>query len=202
MRIICLDLEGVLVPEIWVSLAERTKIKDLFLTTRDIEDYSELMDHRLKVFKREGLKIEDIHKAVNDLEPFDGAKDFLDTLSKDFQVVILSDTFYEIASPLFNKLGNPTVFCHHLDVSNNGEIEGYKLRIGNQKQKAVEAFHKLGFSVFAAGDSYNDIGMLQEADLGVLFSAPSALIKKYKNFKVAKNYSQLKELLTKKTNFS
>ena len=109
MRIICLDLEGVLVPEIWVSLAERTKIKDLFLTTRDIEDYSELMDHRLKVFKREGLKIEDIHKAVNDLEPFDGAKDFLDTLSKDFQVVILSDTFYEIASPLFNKLGNP---CH------------------------------------------------------------------------------------------
>ena len=193
MRIICLDLEGVLVPEIWVSLAERTKIKDLFLTTRDIEDYSELMDHRLKVFKREGLKIEDIHKAVNDLEPFDGAKDFLDTLSKDFQVVILSDTFYEIASPLFNKLGNPTVFCHHLDVSNNGEIEGYKLRIGNQKQKAVEAFHKLGFSVF---------GMLQEADLGVLFSAPSALIKKYKNFKVAKDYSQLKELLTKKTNFS
>ena len=194
MRIICLDLEGVLVPEIWVSLAERTKIKDLFLTTRDIEDYSELMDHRLKVFKREGLKIEDIHKAVNDLEPFDGAKDF--------QVVILSDTFYEIASPLFNKLGNPTVFCHHLDVSNNGEIEGYKLRIGNQKLKAVEAFHKLGFSVSAAGDSYNDIGMLQEADLGVLFSAPSALIKKYKNFKVAKNYSQLKELLTKKTNFS
>jgi len=123
LRIICLDLEGVLVPEIWVSLADRTKIKDLFLTTRDIEDYSELMNHRLKVFKREGLKIEDIHEAVNALEPFDGAKDFLDTLSKDFQVVILSDTFYEIASPLFNKLGNPTVFCHHLDISKTGVIE-------------------------------------------------------------------------------
>ena len=197
MRIICLDLEGVLVPEIWVSLAERTKIKDLFLTTRDIENYSELMDHRLKVFKREGLKIEDIHDAVNALEPFDGAKEFLDILSKDFQVVILSDTFYEIASPLFNKLGSPTVFCHHLDVSKTGVIEGYKLRIENQKKRAVEAFHKLGFSVYAAGDSYNDIGMLQEADLGVLFSAPSELMKKYKNFKTANNYIQLKELLTK-----
>ena len=197
MRIICLDLEGVLVPEIWVSLAERTKIKDLFLTTRDIEDYSELMDHRLKIFKREGLKIEDIHEAVNALEPFDGAKDFLDILSNDFQVVILSDTFYEIASPLFNKLGNPTVFCHHLDISKNGVIEGYKLRIENQKKRAVEAFHKLGFSVYAAGDSYNDIGMLKEADLGVLFSAPSELMKKYKYFKTANNYSQLKKLLTK-----
>ena len=197
MRIICLDLEGVLVPEIWVSLAERTKIKDLFLTTRDIENYSELMDHRLKVFKREGLKIEDIHDAVNALEPFDGAKEFLDILSKDFQVVILSDTFYEIASPLFNKLGSPTVFCHHLDVSKTGVIEGYKLRIENQKKRAVEAFHKLGFSVYAAGDSYNDIGMLLEADLGVLFSAPSELMKKYKNFKTANNYTQLKELLTK-----
>ena len=197
MRIICLDLEGVLVPEIWVSLAERTKIKDLFLTTRDIEDYSELMDHRLKVLRREGLEIEDIHQAVNDLEPFDGAKDLLDTLSENFQVVILSDTFYEIASPLFNKLGNPTVFCHHLDISNSGNIEGYSLRIDNQKKKAVEAFHKLGFSVYAAGDSYNDIGMLQEADLGILYSAPSVLIKKYKSFKTANNYTQLKELLTK-----
>ena len=197
MRIICLDLEGVLVPEIWVSLADRTKIKDLFLTTRDIEDYSELMNHRLKVFKREGLKIEDIHEAVNALEPFNGAKDFLDSLSKDFQVVILSDTFYEIASPLFNKLGNPTVFCHHLDISKTGVIEGYNLRIENQKKRAVEAFHELGFSVYAAGDSYNDIGMLQEADLGVLFSAPSELLEKYKNFKSANNYSQLKELLTK-----
>ena len=168
MRIICLDLEGVLVPEIWISLAERTRIKDLFLTTRDIENYSELMDHRLRVFKKEGLKISDINEAVNDLEPFNGAKDFIDTLSKKFQVIILSDTFYEIASPLFSKLGNPTVFCHHLEVDNLGGISGYSLRVENQKQRAVEAFHKLGFSVYAAGDSYNDIGMLKTADRGIL----------------------------------
>ena len=196
MRIICLDLEGVLVPEIWISLAERTKIKDLFLTTRDIEDYSELMNHRLKVFKNEGLKISDIHETVNDLQPFSGAKDFIDNLSKDFQVVILSDTFYEIAAPLFNKLGNPTAFCHHLDIASSGDIIGYSLRIENQTQRAVESFHKLGFSVYAVGDSYNDIGMLQTADRGFLFSAPENLVKKYKNFKTAYDYDQLNKLLT------
>mgnify|MGYP003953754751 FL=1 len=195
MRIICLDLEGVLVPEIWISLAEKTNIKDLFLTTRDIEDYSELMDHRLKVFKREGLKISDIHDAVNNLQPFNGAKSFIDSLSKDFQVIILSDTFYEIASPLFNKLGNPNVFCHHLDISDNGDIIGYKLRIDDQKTEAVNAFHKLGFKVYAAGDSYNDIGMLKAADKGILYSAPDTLIKQYSNFETANNYERLKELL-------
>lgn len=197
MRIICLDLEGVLVPEIWVSLAEKTNIKDLFLTTRDIEDYSELMDHRLKVFEREGLKISDIHKAVKSLEPFNGAKNFIDDLSKDHQVIILSDTFYEIASPLFCKLGNPTVFCHHLDISEEGKLTGYKLRIDDQKTKAVKAFHKLGFKVYAAGDSYNDIGMLKAADKGVLYSAPQELMEKYSNFEIAKNYESLKKLLTK-----
>jgi phosphoserine/homoserine phosphotransferase len=155
------------------------------------------MEYRLKVFKREGLKITDIYEVVNNLKPFDGAKDFLDSLSKDFQVVILSDTFYEIATPLFNKLGNPTVFCHHLKVSKAGDIQGYNLRIENQKKRAVESFHQLGFSVYAAGDSYNDIEMLQEADLGVLYSAPEKLIKKYNNFKTANDYEQLKEILTK-----
>ena len=197
MRIICLDLEGVLVPEIWISLAEKTNIKDLFLTTRDIEDYSELMDHRLKVFKREGLKISDIHDAVNNLQPFNGAKNFLESLSKDYQVIILSDTFYEIASPLFYKLGNPTVFCHHLEISEKGGIIGYKLRIDDQKTKAVNAFHGLGFKVYAAGDSYNDIGMLKAADKGILFNAPETLIKKFSNFENANNYERLKELLTK-----
>lgn len=196
MRIICLDLEGVLVPEIWISLAEKTNIQDLFLTTRDIEDYSELMDHRLKVFKREGLKISDIHDAVNNLQPFNGAKNFLDSLSKDYQVIILSDTFYEIASPLFYKLGNPCVFCHHLDISEKGDIIGYNLRIDDQKTKAVNAFHSLGFKVYAAGDSYNDIGMLKAADKGILYNAPETLIKKYSNFENANNYERLKELLT------
>ena len=197
MRIICLDLEGVLVPEIWISLAEKTNIKDLFLTTRDIEDYSELMDHRLKVFNREGLKISDIHNAVKSLEPFSGAKNFIDSLSDDHQVIILSDTFYEIAAPLFNKLGNPTVFCHHLNISDEGNIIGYKLRIEDQKTEAVKAFHNLGFTVFAAGDSYNDIGMLRAADRGILYSAPKVLIKKYSNFETADNYEDLKELLIK-----
>ena len=197
MRIICLDLEGVLVPEIWISLAERTNIKDLFLTTRDIEDYSELMDHRLKVFKKEGLKISDIYDAVNNMQPFDGAKMFLDSLSKDFQVIILSDTFYEIASPLFIKLGNPNVFCHHLDVSENGDIIDYKLRIDDQKTEAVRALHKLGFEVYAAGDSYNDIGMLKAADKGILYSAPKTLIDKYSNFETARDYEHLKKLLIK-----
>jgi phosphoserine / homoserine phosphotransferase len=195
LRIICLDLEGVLVPEIWISLAERTNIKDLFLTTRDIEDYSELMDHRLKVFKREGLKISDIHDAVNALEPFEGAKNFITNLSQDFQVIILSDTFYEIAAPLFNKLGNPTVFCHHLDVSDNGNIIGYNLRIEDQKTRAVESFHKLGFTVYAAGDSYNDIGMLKAADKGILYRAPKILASEYSNFETAEDYKNLYKLL-------
>ena len=120
----------------------------------------------------------------------------IDNLSKDFQVVILSDTFYEIAAPLFNKLGNPTAFCHHLDIASSGDIIGYSLRIENQKQRAVESFHKLGFSVYAVGDSYNDIGMLQTADRGFLFSAPENLVKKYKNFKTAYDYDQLNKLLT------
>jgi phosphoserine/homoserine phosphotransferase len=197
LRIICLDLEGVLVPEIWISLAERTNIKDLFLTTRDIEDYAELMAHRLKVFKREGLKISDINDAVKDLKPFNGAKIFLESLSKDFQVIILSDTFYEIAAPLFYKLGNPNVFCHHLDISDNGDITGYKLRIDDQKTQAVKAFHKLGFTVYAAGDSYNDLGMLKAADKGILYKAPEALIAEYSNFETAQDYKNLKELLIK-----
>ena len=184
-------------PEIWVSLAEKTNIKDLFLTTRDIEDYTELMDHRLKVFKRENLKISDIHKAVESLEPFDGAKNFIDSLSKSYQVIILSDTFYEIATPLFHKLGNPTVFCHHLDISKQGDITGYELRIDDQKTKAVNSFNKLGFKVFAAGDSYNDIGMLKAADKGILFNAPEILKEQYSHFETANNYENLKKLLTK-----
>ena len=182
-------------PEIWISLAEKTKIKDLFLTTRDIENYSELMNHRLKVFKKEGLKISDIHEAVNDLQPFSGAKDFIDNLSKDFQVVILSDTFYEIAAPLFSKLGNPIAFCHHLDIAPSGDISGYSLRIENQKQRAVESFHKLGFSVYAAGDSYNDIGMLKQADEGILFDPPKNVISDYPQFPVSTSYADFQKKL-------
>jgi len=197
MRVICLDLEGVLVPEIWISLANRTKIKDLLLTTRDVEDYDELMNHRLKVINREGLLIKDINDAVKTLRPFEGAKSFLNKLSRDFQVIILSDTFYEIADPLFKELGNPNVFCHNLKISKSGRIEGYKLRIENQKEKAVNAFRDLGFSVAAAGDSYNDLGMLKAADIAVLFKAPDFLIKEYKYFYNTDNYQDLYSLLKK-----
>ncbi|MBF87159.1 MAG: bifunctional phosphoserine phosphatase/homoserine phosphotransferase ThrH [Pelagibacterales bacterium] len=196
MRIICLDLEGVLVPEIWISLANRTNIKELLVTTRDIEDYNELMTHRLNVLKKEGLTIKDVNDAVSTLKPFEGAKNLLDKLSLNFQVIILSDTFYEIAGPLFNQLGNPNVFCHHLEISNSGTVEAYRLRIEDQKTRAVKAFKELGFSVAAAGDSYNDLGMLMEADISVLFKAPEFLIDEYKSFHHTDNYDVLYDLLS------
>ena len=197
MRVVCLDLEGVLVPEIWISLANRTKIKDLLLTTRDIEDYNELMSHRLNVIEREGLSIKDINDAVKTLKPFQGAKEFLDKLSRNFQVIILSDTFYEIADPLFKELGNPNVFWHNLQISESGRVEGYKLRIDNQKERAVNAFKELGFYVAAAGDSYNDLGMLKAADISVLYRAPDFLVEEYKSFYNADNYQDLYNLLGK-----
>ena len=196
MRIICLDLEGVLVPEIWISLANRTNTKELLVTTRDIEDYNELMTHRLNVLKKEGLTIKDVNDAVSTLKPFEGAKNLLDKLSLNFQVIILSDTFYEIAGPLFNQLGNPNVFCHHLEISNSGTVEAYRLRIEDQKTRAVKAFKELGFSVAAAGDSYNDLGMLMEADISVLFKAPEFLIDEYKSFHHTDNYDVLYDLLS------
>ena len=196
MRIICLDLEGVLVPEIWISVASRTNIKELLVTTRDIEDYNELMTHRLNVLKKEGLTIKDVNDAVSTLKPFEGAKNLLDKLSLNFQVIILSDTFYEIARPLFNQLGNPNVFCHHLEISNSGTVEAYRLRIEDQKTRAVKAFKELGFSVAAAGDSYNDLGMLMEADISVLFKAPEFLIDEYKSFHHTDNYDVLYDLLS------
>ena len=167
MRIICLDLEGVLVPEIWISLANRTKIEGLRLTTRDIKNYDELMAHRLNILRKKELNIKDILEAVKSLEPFKGAVDFLKQLSKKYQVIILSDTFYEIAYPLIAKLDFPNVFCHHLNVSDKGKVLGYKLRINNQKKAAVKAFKALNFEVFAVGDSYNDIDILIRLNLNL-----------------------------------
>ena len=195
MRIICLDLEGVLVPEIWISLANRTKIKDLRMTTRDIKNYDELMAHRLNILRKEKLNIKDIIEAVKSLDPFKGAVDFLKQLSQKYQVIILSDTFYEIAYPLIEKLDFPNIFCHHLKVSDKGKVLGYKLRINNQKKAAVKAFKALNFEVFAVGDSYNDIDMLKEADLSVLFMASEALIKEYPKFLSASNYQDLMNIL-------
>ena len=195
MRIICLDLEGVLVPEIWISLANRTKIEGLRLTTRDIKNYDELMAHRLNILRKKELNIKDILEAVKSLEPFKGAVDFLKQLSKKYQVIILSDTFYEIAYPLIAKLDFPNVFCHHLNVSDKGKVLGYKLRINNQKKAAVKAFKALNFEVFAVGDSYNDIDMLKEADLGILFMASGVLKKEYPKFLSTSNYKDLINIL-------
>ena len=195
MRIICLDLEGVLVPEIWISLANRTKIEGLRLTTRDIKNYDELMAHRLNILRKKELNIKNILEAVKSLEPFKGAVDFLKQLSKKYQVIILSDTFYEIAYPLIAKLDFPNVFCHHLNVSDKGKVLGYKLRINNQKKAAVKAFKALNFEVFAVGDSYNDIDMLKEADLGILFMASGALKKEYPKFLSTSNYKDLINIL-------
>ena len=195
MRIICLDLEGVLVPEIWINLANRTKIEGLRLTTRDIKNYDELMAHRLNILRKKELNIKDILEAVKSLEPFKGAVDFLKQLSKKYQVIILSDTFYEIAYPLIAKLDFPNVFCHHLNVSDKGKVLGYKLRINNQKKAAVKAFKALNFEVFAVGDSYNDIDMLKEADLGILFMASGVLKKEYPKFLSTSNYKDLINIL-------
>ena len=191
----CLDLEGVLLPEIWVKFAEKTGIEELKLTTRDIPDYDELMQARLKILADHNLKIHDIQKVIATLSPLDGAVDFLQWLKSEFQVIILSDTYYEFIGPLMRQLDYPTVFCHSLVIDENGIIADYKLRQTDQKTKAVKALQSLNFQVISAGDSYNDTGMLQQADGGILFCPPENVIKDFPQFPVAKNYAEFKSLL-------
>jgi phosphoserine/homoserine phosphotransferase len=191
----CLDLEGVLLPEIWVKFAEKTGIEELKLTTRDIPDYDELMQARLKILADHNLKINDIQKVIATLSPLEGAVDFLQWLKSEFQVIILSDTYYEFIGPLMKQLDYPTVFCHSLVIDENGIIADYKLRQTDQKTKAVKALQSLNFQVISAGDSYNDTGMLQQADGGILFCPPENVIKDFPQFPVAKNYAEFKSLL-------
>ena len=191
----CLDLEGVLLPEIWVKFAEKTGIEELKLTTRDIPDYDELMQARLKILADHNLKMHDIHKVIATLSPLEGAADFLRWLKSEFQVIILSDTYYEFIGPLMKQLDYPTVFCHSLVIDENGIIADYKLRQTDQKTKAVKALQSLNFQVISAGDSYNDTGMLQQADGGILFCPPENVIKDFPQFPVAKNYAEFKSLL-------
>src|SRR6056300_122883 len=191
----CLDLEGVLLPEIWVKFAEKTGIEELKLTTRDIPDYDEIMQARLKILADHNLKIHDIQKVIATLSPLEGAVDFLQWLKSEFQVIILSDTYYEFIGPLMKQLDYPTVFCHSLVIDENGIIADYKLRQTDQKTKAVKALQSLNFQVISAGDSYNDTGMLQQADGGILFCPPENVIKDFPQFPVAKNYAEFKSLL-------
>ena len=191
----CLDLEGVLLPEIWIAFAEKTKIEQLKLTTREIPDYDELMQGRLKILNDNNLKLIDIQNVIKTLSPLSGAIDFLAWLKSEFQVIILSDTFYQFVEPLTKSLDYPTLFCNDLIVNSKGDITGYQLRQKDGKTKAVSALKKLNFKVIAAGDSYNDTGMLQEADAGILFCPPENVIKEFPQFPVSRNYEEFKNTL-------
>ena len=189
--IACLDLEGVLVPEIWIEFSKKTGIKELQATTRDISDYSELMKMRLDVCAKNQLRINDIQEVISQMSPLPGAKEFLYGLKQRFQVVILSDTFYQFAEPLMKQLDYPTLFCHNLVIDDAGRISDFKLRMNDQKRAAVKAFKALNFKVLSAGDSYNDISMLLESDKGVLFCPPQNVIDEYPQLTVSRNYAEL-----------
>jgi len=193
--IACLDLEGVLLPEIWIKFAEKTGIDELKLTTRDIPNYSTLMQKRLQILQAHDLKLNDIQDVIDTLEPLAGAKDFLFWLKTEFQVIILSDTFYEFSWPLMKQLDYPTLFCHKLVVDNKGSIVDFHLRQEDQKTKAVKALQGLNFKVISAGDSYNDIGMLQQADSGILFCPPESVKKEFPQYPIANNYKDFRDLL-------
>jgi phosphoserine/homoserine phosphotransferase len=191
MRIVCLDLEGVLVPEIWINVAERTGIKELRVTTREMPDYDALMRRRLGILDRHGLKLADLQAVIADMGPLPGAHDFLNRLRARYQVIILSDTFYEFAAPLMRQLGHPTLFCHRLEIDAAGRVADYRLRMPDQKRAAVRALHALRFQVIAAGDSYNDTAMLAEADVGFLFCPPQNVIDEFPQFPVTFTYEEL-----------
>lgn len=192
MLVTCLDLEGVLVPEIWIAFAEKTGIEKLRLTTRDIPDYDELMQGRLKILNENNLKLADIEEVIGGIAPLPGAKEFLSWLESEFQVIILSDTFNQFAGPLMAQLDFPTLFCHDLIVDESGKIADYRLRIPDAKTKAVAALKKLNLKVIAAGDSYNDTGMLKEANAGILFRAPDNVVKEFPQFPVTQTYEEFK----------
>ena len=191
MQIACLDLEGVLVPEIWINVAERTGIEALRITTREEPDYDVLMKRRLGILEQHGLRLPDIQDVIGGMGPLPGAREFLEWLRTQFQVVILSDTFYEFAMPLMRQLGHPTLFCHRLGVDAEGRIVDYHLRMPDQKRRAVEALHELRFKVLAAGDSYNDTAMLGAADVGILFRPPDNVIAEFPQFPVTRSYAEL-----------
>jgi phosphoserine/homoserine phosphotransferase len=192
-ELVCLDLEGVLVPEIWVSVAERTGIPELRRTTRDEPDYDVLMRYRLDILDRHGLRLADIQDVIATLEPLPGAAEFLGWLRESFTgVLILSDTFAEFAHPLMRQLGWPTLFCHSLEVADGGRITGYRLRMPDQKKASVQALQGVAFRVIAAGDSYNDTAMLLAADAGILFDPPQNVVDEFGQLPVARGYEQLK----------
>jgi phosphoserine/homoserine phosphotransferase len=197
LQIVCLDLEGVLIPEIWIEFAERTGLPELRRTTRDEPDYDKLMRGRIDILDREGLGLPDIQKVIEGMRPLEGAREFLDWLRGYCQVVILSDTYYQFAAPLMRQLGNPTLFCHELVADEAGRVREYRLRMRDQKREAVKAFKALNFHTIAAGDSYNDTTMLGEAHAGILFCPPANVIADFPQYPVTKSYAELRAEIVK-----
>jgi phosphoserine / homoserine phosphotransferase len=191
MHVLCLDLEGVLIPEIWVSFAEKTGIDALRLTTREVPDYDQLMQGRIKILAEHKLGLPEIQEVISTMDPLPGATEFLHAIRQDHQLVILSDTFYEFGMPFMRKLELPTLLCHRLKVAANGQITGYQLRQPDPKRRAVEALKQLNFQIIAAGDSYNDTTMLGAADVGIFFRAPEAIAKQFPQFPCTTTYAEL-----------
>lgn len=195
MNIICCDLEGVWVPEVWVNVAKKTGIDALKLTTRDIKDYDELMTYRLKILDEHNLKLKDIQEVIGTLKPLDGALEMINWLKSVSRLIVVSDTFVEFADPLMKQFDYPTLFCHSLEVDENDRIVGYKLRQKDPKRQVVKALKSLDYSIIAFGDSYNDVTMLEEADKAFLYKPPQIVMDDYPDFPVATNYIEMKNLL-------
>ena len=197
MELACLDLEGVLVPEGWIAVSEKTGIEKLRLTTRDVSDYDQLMRMRLSILEERELRLRDIQEVISTMDPLPGAIEFLDWLREEAELVILSDTFYEFAHPLMKKLGFPTLFCNSLETDGRNVITDYHLRIRDGKRRAVEAFKTIAFRVIAMGDSYNDTTMLGGADLGILFRPPDNVIREFPQFEVFTEYGPVRSFIEK-----
>lgn len=191
MNIVCLDLEGVLVPEIWIAFAEASGIPELKRTTRDEPDYNKLMNWRLGILKEHGLGLKEIQETIATIDPLPGAKEFLDTLRKETQVIIISDTFSQFAGPLMAKLGYPTIFCNSLEVAENGEITGFKMRIENSKLTTVKALQSIGYDTIASGDSFNDLGMIGASKAGFLFRSTEQIKKDYPELAAYETFDEL-----------
>ena len=193
MQVVCLDLEGVLIPEIWIEVSKRTGVDALKLTTRDISDYDELMRHRLDVLDAQGISLADIQSAIATMQPLAGALEFVTWIREHFQLAILSDTFYEFAEPAMRQLGWPLLLCNRLETDDAGTVTGYRLRQKDPKRQVVKAFHAMNFQVLAAGDSYNDSGMLDEADAGFWFRPPERVVQDLPQYPVTHDYPALQQ---------
>ncbi|MBP3758386.1 MAG: bifunctional phosphoserine phosphatase/homoserine phosphotransferase ThrH [Firmicutes bacterium] len=197
MNVVCLDMEGVLVPEIWIAFSEETGIPELRRTTRDEPDYDKLMKYRLEILKEHGLGLKEIQETIGKIDPMPGAKEFMDRLRDTTQVIILSDTFTQFAAPLMKKLGMPTIFCNELTVGENGEITGYRMRCEQSKLTTVKCLQAMGFDTIAAGDSFNDLGMIKASKAGFLFRTTEQLKKDYPEYKALETYDELYDEIVK-----